>query len=56
MNSEYEVINDAVAQDIPEYNNWDIRCQKYSMVLWTDVSSGEVLCPVLGFMLLQIIF
>lgn len=27
-----------------------------SMVLWTDGGSGKVLCPVLGIMLLQIIF
>lgn len=56
MNSEYEVINDAVAQDIPGYNNWDVRCGKCSMVLWTDESSGKALCPVLGITLLQIIF
>lgn len=50
MNSEYEVINDAAAQDIPGYNNWDVRCEKCSVVLWTDEGSSKVLRPVSGIM------
>lgn len=56
MISEYDIINDAVAQDISEYNNWDIRCQKYSVVLWFSEGSGKVLCLVLGIIFLQIVF
>lgn len=32
MNSEYEVINAAVAQDIPGHNSWDVRCGKCFIV------------------------
>lgn len=43
-------MNHSVAQDIPENNNWDVRCQKYSDIQ-TNEGSGKALCPVLGIMI-----